>query len=47
MILSYTADELRRVKKILKRLDLEGDPNVIVIDADNRPKRSASKVSDQ
>jgi len=41
-ILFFTYDEWRRVAGILKELDLEGDPDIVLIDAraDNKPSGS-------
>ncbi len=47
VIVSFTLDELKKVKRILKKLDIEQDPNVILIDADSRKKLSASNVRDR
>lgn len=44
LILCYTAQELHRVRKILRELKLHESPNVFVIDARNDNKPSASKA---
>jgi hypothetical protein len=43
-ILYFDDGEFRKVKRILKRLKLEGDPNVVLIDACDYNKPSGSKA---
>ena len=45
-IIYFTASELGRVKSILKKLGLEGDRDVVLIDArsDNKPSGSKAKI---
>jgi hypothetical protein len=40
----FTATEKRRVERILRKLKLEGDKNVVQIDARNDNKPSGSKA---
>lgn len=42
VILCYTASDIRKVERILKKIEKEGHENIVVIDA--RPKVSASRV---
>lgn len=44
VIICYTAQDERRVSKILKELKAEGEPSIIVIDARNDNKPSGSKA---
>lgn len=44
VIVCYTAEQERKVERILKELELAGDSSVIVIDARNDNKPSASKA---
>lgn len=44
VIIFYTARDQQRVAKILKELKLEGEPNIVLIDARNDNKPSASKA---
>ena len=44
VIIYYNEDELSRVKSILRRLGLEDDQSIVLIDARNDNKQSASKV---
>ena len=44
VIIFYTARDQQRVAKILKELKLEGEPSVVLIDARNDNKASASKA---
>lgn len=44
VIMYFTDEELHKVNSILRELNLDDKPNVILIDA--RPKKSASKVKD-
>ena len=44
VILFFTKDEEIRVKKIIKELGMENDNNIILIDARNDNKPSASNV---
>ncbi len=43
-IVCYTANQIRRVAKILKELNLQSEESVVVIDARNDNKPSASKA---
>ena len=45
-ILYFTEAEFQRVKSILKKLDLEGNRDVVLIDArrDNKPSGSKAKA---
>jgi len=43
-IIYFNDKELRKVKRILMRLDLEGDPNIVLIDACNYNKPSGSNA---
>jgi len=45
VIIYFTHAELLRVQKILRRLKLDSNPNVILIDArsDNKPSASTAK----
>ena len=43
-IVCYTASQERRVAKILKELNLQSEESVVVIDARNDNKPSASKA---
>jgi len=42
VVLCYTESDIRKVNRVLKKIDKEGDENIIIIDA--RRKASASKV---
>ena len=44
VIIYYTEDELEKVNSILRRLGLEKDKSVVLIDARNDNKESASKI---
>ena len=45
VILFFTPEELRRVQRILKKLDLQKNPDIVLIDARNDNKPSGSKAS--
>lgn len=44
VIIAYSAAEMRRVRRILQKLRLEDDPDIVVINADGTKKTSASNV---
>lgn len=44
VIIYFTEDQLLKVKKILKELEITGDKNIYLIDARNDNKPSASKA---
>jgi hypothetical protein len=44
VIVYYNEDELAKVKSILRRLNLEKEQSIVLIDARNDNKQSASKV---
>ena len=44
VIVYYTEKDEERVKAILKDLDLEGEPSIVLIDARDDNKPSASKA---
>jgi hypothetical protein len=44
VIIYYTAEHEARVKKILKKLELDGEESIVLIDARSDNKPSASKA---
>ena len=44
VIIYYNEDELAKVKSVLRKLELEDDQSIVLIDARNDNKQSASKV---